>query len=461
MNIPSKTMQSATLDKRKENKNEVVEDEFLDFEGLMTFKRDAAERFLKQVLMEMNALIREKKWEDAAALCHPVEEKFPELLTYHLDIPVREKVGFVLGQLCRFDDAIKELGVCIQKDPDNFMLHNSMAYTAYNSLYAAKNREIFLAGKIKKERIRLAHQHFQAARRLRPDGVTNFYRQGMLYKQLENKAEMALPLFQQAVANWDRLDYGEKEARHQERKNFIKALYQFSSTLLERSRGQEALQTIKRCLSEDEKSNHILLLYKYFALGKVNFHIGLYSEAKDALLFALQCEAHRPADFVYELLARTYLALGNTPRALEVIQKVPEKKRRPYYRWTEADVWCVAGNLQKAKKVLIECQEKDTRSRHKALIRLAKIEYLLQNFQASWEYADEAGRFFTEKWGNVYYDGLFWQSLNTFRLGHHDRALKLAQELQELNPRYFGLNLLLEKLDQKITNPGLNHGVLK
>ncbi|MBU0985664.1 MAG: hypothetical protein KKH68_00295, partial [Proteobacteria bacterium] len=204
---------------------------------------------------------------------------------------------------------------------------------------------------------------------------------------------------------------------------------------------------------EDEKTNYLSLLYKYFALGKVNFHQGLFAQAKDALLFALQCDTRQPADFVHELLAKTYLVLGNTSRAMEVIQKVPEKKRRPYYRWTEADVWCAAGNLQRAKKVLADCQEKDTRSRHKALIRLAKIEYLLQNFQPSLKYAEEAGRFFSEKWGNVYDDGLFWQSLNSFRLGHHGRALNLAQDLKELHPHYAGLSLLLEKLGEKIIDP--------
>lgn len=450
MNTQLQMIDHKTAGQAKDLPKSIAEDEFLTLQGMLTFKREAAERRMKQVLMEINELIREKKWEDAAALCHPVDEKFPELAAYELEVPLRGKAGFVLGQLKRFDEAIKELDLGIQKDPENFTMQNSLAYTAYNSLYAAKNREIFLSGKIKEERIRLAHRHFEQAQRLRPGGVTNFYRQGMLYKQLEDKVEKALPLFKQAVANWDKLDHAAKEDRHQERKNFIKALYQLSSALLKRDRSREALQTIKRCLAEDEKTNYMSLLYKYFALGKVNFHQGLFTQAKDALLFALQCDACQPRDFVHELLAKTYLALGNPPRAMEVIQKVPEKKRRPYYRWTEADVWCAAGNLQKAKKVLADCQEKDTRSRHKALIRLAKIEYLLQNFQVSLKYSEEASRFFTEKWGNVYDDGLFWQSLNSFRLGRHDRSLDLAQELKDLNPRYAGLNLLLEKLGEKI-----------
>jgi len=127
-------------------------------------------------LTEINELIRDKRWEDAVALFHPLDEKSPDLVTGHLDVPLREKIGFVLGQLKKYDEAIKELGTGIQKDPDNFMLHSSLAYNAYNSLYAAKNRETFLGGKIKEDRIRLAHRHFQKAQQLRPDGVTSLRR---------------------------------------------------------------------------------------------------------------------------------------------------------------------------------------------------------------------------------------------------------------------------------------------
>ena len=453
MNTRLQTVHQKAMDKTKKQKKEIIEDEFLNLGDLTAFKRDGAERHLKQVLMEMNELIREKKWEDVVSLFYPVEEKLPELVSYELDVPLREKTGFVLGQLKRFDEAINELSLGIQKDPENFILHSSLAYTAYNSLYAAKNREIFLSGKIKEDRIRMAHRHFQKAQQLRRDGVTNFYREGMLYKQLENKVEKALPLFQHAVAKWGKLDHTEKEARHQERKNFIKALFQLSSSLLDRGRNREALQTIKWCLTEDEKTNYVSLLYKYFALGKINFYMGLFVEAKDALLFALQCESRQPVDFVCELLARNYLALGNVNRAMEVIGKVPEKKRRHYYRWTEADALCATGNLQKAKKVLIASQERDTRSRHKALIRLAKIEYLLHNYEESLKYAEEAGRFFTENWGNIYDDGLFWQSVNIHRLGQNEKALRLALELKNIKPRYNKLNLLLEKLGKKIEGP--------
>jgi len=190
---------------------DILEDEFLTLESLVAFKNAAAERRLKQVLADIEEMTRENRWEDILAMITPVEDRLPELIGQGLDTRVREKLAFALGHLARFDEAIKELQICLGREPDNFHLHSSLAYTAYNSLYAAKNREIFLSGKIRSVRIHLAHTHFQAAQALRPDGVTNFYRQGMLYKQIEGKPALALPLFQKAVNNWDRLTEEEKQ----------------------------------------------------------------------------------------------------------------------------------------------------------------------------------------------------------------------------------------------------------
>jgi len=426
----------------------VTEDEFLSVEDLVPVKKQAAERSLNRTLSEMTELVAEKKWEEALEIFYPVDEKMPELLEYDLDAEIRAKTAFALGQLKRFDEAIQELCICIKRDPENFHYHSSLAYTAYNSLYAAKNREILLSGKIRTERVELAHTHFKRARELRPQGVTNYYREGMLFRQLENKEEKALPLFQKAVSNWDRLCGEEKEARHQERKNYIKALYQLAGCLLGRGRPEKALEAIKRCLSEDEKSNYFSLVYKYFALGKIHFHLNAFSEAKDALLFALQCRANAPVDFVYELLARTYLAMGNSGRAIEVIRKVPDQKRRPYVRWTEADIMCSLKDYQGAREVLFKCQEKDRRSRHKALIRMAKLEYLLGNFHLAMKHATDAGKFFQEKWGGIFYDGIFYQALSSYRLGEVGRARELAETLKSQKPHYPGLNKLLERLSR-------------
>jgi len=310
----------------------VNEDEFLSLEDLVPVKREAAERGMRRILSEMEELMGEKKWEDVVAIFHPVTEKQPELIEHKMDTKIRAKVAFALGQLKRFDEAIEELLICVEEDPSHFLFHSSLAFTAYNSLFAAVNREVFLSGRARKDRIDLAHKHLKRAQGLRPGGITNFYREGMLYRKIGRNTEKALPFFELAVSNWDNMDADEKKTRHQERKNFIKSAYQLGSSLLEKGMSNRALEAIRRCLSEDERTNHVSLVFKYFALGKVHFDLNSFSEARDALVFALKCEVSGNRDFVYELLGRTYLAMGSPSRALEVINNIPEKSRQPYYR---------------------------------------------------------------------------------------------------------------------------------
>ncbi|MBW1736357.1 MAG: hypothetical protein JRJ69_02095, partial [Deltaproteobacteria bacterium] len=378
---------------------EIIEDEFLSMDDMVPIRGDAIQRELRRILAEMEELLGENKWEDALALVYPVEEKLPEIVESLVDTEVRAKAAFALGQVMRFDEAIHELSLCVEREPERFLFHSSLAYTAYNSLYAATNREIFLRGRPRMERIDLAHKHFRKAQELRPDGVTNFYREGMLYKQIEKKTEKSIPLFQKAVRNWESLDDDEREARKQERKNYVKALYQLSSALLEKGLPGKALDVLRKCMNEDEKTEYISRVFKYFALGKVYFQLNKFQKARDALDFAARCECNRPIDFVYELLARTCLAMEDIQGAADAIDQVPEKKRRPYYRWTEADVLCAKREFHAARRVLLTCLDRDRRSRHRALIRLSRIEYLCTNFRKSMEYAEAAGTFFRETWG--------------------------------------------------------------
>jgi len=433
----------------------ITEDEFLSLDEMVPVEKDALQRTLRCTISEMEELFRENRWEDILSVAYPLEEKLPELAQSGLDTEIRAKVAFALGQLARFDDAIKELSLCVEKEPDRFLYHSSLAYTAYNSLYAASNKEIFLRGQPRLERIALAHEHFKKAQQLRPDGITNFYREGMLFKQIENKTEKSIALFEAAVHNWDKMDEGLRKNRTQERKNYIKTLYHLASALLERDLPNKALRFLKRCLDEDKKTEYIACIYKYFALGKVHFQLNEFAKAKDALDFAATCQkGDQPADFVYELLARTFLAMGDIQHAADTIKQVPENKRRPYYRWTEADVLCARKDFPGARRVLLLSLERDNRSRHKALIRLARIEYLGRDFRRSMKYARAAADFFREKWGGFLDDAVFWQALNAYRLHDHKLALELAKDLKERNPRYPKLGTLLAGLS-RYSNEGI------
>jgi predicted negative regulator of RcsB-dependent stress response len=423
------------------------EDEFLSLDSLIPSVREAAERNLKRILGEIDELTRERKWEDIISIFYPIESKQAELLKLNMDVKVRSKVAFALGQVKRFDEAIKELQVCVRNDPLDFYYHNSLGFTAYNSLFSSMNKEIFLRGQARAERIDLAHKHLQKAQELRQDGVTNFYREGMLYRKIESKNEKALPLFKKAVLNWDKLSEQERQARQQEKKNYIKALYQLASLLLEENRTEKSLEVIKRCLSADEKTNYLSLTYKYFALGKVHYYCNNFPEARDALMFAMQCESNENIDFVYELLGRTYLAMGSPDRAMECINKLPENRRRPYYRWTEADILCALQDFENAVITLKKSMQRDNRSRHKALVRLAKISYVTGDFSATMRYANDAGTFFYEKWGNVFNEALFWKALGAYKSGKIKESMEYALELKSYNPHYPKLKMLLDRLN--------------
>lgn len=426
----------------------LAEDEFLDSESV-TFGREAVRGAMNCCLGELEELIRENRWEDALDLAWPVEEKLPELVAVGLDVEIRAKAGFILGQLQRFDDAVAELTVCVKKDPLNHRYHSSLAYTAYNSLFAAKNREIFLSGRPRQERQELAHAHFRKAQELNPDGVTSFYREAMLYRKLENKPREALSLFRKAVDNWDALTEDEKKRRHQERKNWIKSLYNLASTMLELGQGRKALAVLQRCIEADDGTSYVSDIFKYFALGKIHYQLGRFKDAREALEASAALADRQPKDFVYELLARTELALGRPRNALQAIMKTPEKKRRAYYRWTEADVCCALGDYARARAVLNDCQERDNRSRHKALIRLARIEYRLGDYALALASAEQADGFFRERFGNPCADALFWKAVCLLRLGRIKEAGAQALELHQRNPNYPKLDRLLNHLDAR------------
>ncbi len=153
-----------------------------------------------RVLADIESLSGKCRWQDIVSLYHPVEEKLPELDQADMADMVKEKIAFAMGHLKQFDDAISLLQACIHNDPDNFYTRSSLAYTSYSSLFAARNKEVFLAGAHRARRIELAHENFTRARELRPDGVTNCYRHAMLYLQIQNKPKPALHLLNQAVA---------------------------------------------------------------------------------------------------------------------------------------------------------------------------------------------------------------------------------------------------------------------
>ncbi len=408
----------------------------------------------RRVLGEIQVLRAEGRWEDILALFHPVEEKVPELTVLGLADGIRAEVAFALGHLNRFEEAIELYRACVEAEPTNFHFHAGLAYTAYNSLYAARAKQVILHPAERRARIELAHRHFSVARELRPEGVTNAYRQGMLFKQFQSRHDKALPLFETAVGNWRAYTDEQREARHQERKNHVKALYQLASCLLETGRARDALARLQECLAEDEVSGHLKPVHKFFALGKVHHALGDLAAALRALDAAAAHADPAEDDYVFELLARVHLAQGDLDRASQALGRIPPPRRRPYVRWTEADVLATRGDLDRACRILRETAERDRRGSHKALIRLARIEFRRHHYEQALKAARQASEFFRSHYQNAYFDGLFWEAAALLRLGRLSEARESAMELERLQPDYPNLGKLKRLLTANVPDLG-------
>ncbi len=395
---------------------------------------------------ELETLRSEARWQDILDLIHPAEECFPELVEAGFGPALWGEAAFALCHLKKHDAALDLARRCVQECPDDYQAHARIAYIAYESLYAAKNREVLLHPEERKTRMELAHKHFAKAQELRPDNVTQFYRQGMLYKAIQNKPDRALPLFRSAVGNWDALDEEQKKSRHQERKNVIKSLYQWASCLLELGDAKGALQVLTRCLQEDNASQYLSLVHKYFALGKVHHALGDFKEAEKALDFASTQADPADHDYVFELRARVALAQGKAEEAEKTLSRIPAHRRRPYVLWTEADVLAAQGRLDQAKGLLKKAAEKDRRGRHKALVRLAKIAFRENALEKCLQWAREASAFTRSTYQNPHDEALFWESAALYRLGRYAEAWQVAGELSTLRPLYPHLKELKKRI---------------
>lgn len=403
----------------------------------------------QRIIGEIMELQRTFSWQEIIDLFHPLEDKEPALVELGLDLPVRQKIAFALGQIHQFDQALQELEYCLAGDPENFQVHSALAYNCYRTLMAAANREIHLLPAARKKRLEKAHFHMQKAQALMPERVTNFYREGKMYKDLERKPEAAIPLFAGAVANWRAYDRETKDIRSQERKNYIKALYNLASCELGQGRHTVALEHIEQCIAEDEKSGYVRSEHKYFALGKIMFALNRLDRAKQALECAATFIDAVEGNYIRELMGRVLLGLGDKEQALAVVSTVPHKARRPFVCWTLADCLTAVGRLDNARTVLTQSAQRDRRSRHKSLIKLARISYLEKDFTETVRLADEANTFHIETFTTICADALFWGIGGHLALGNREKAVETLREIESHRPGYPYLNRLRRAVQER------------
>lgn len=391
---------------------------------------DAAINQKRRLLAEISELESEKRWKDILTLAHPLEEKYPLLVDMEMDLEVRRRIGFALVRSGRHHEAVAEFETLVGYMPNEFQVVYGLGYAAYDALYCCKNRQLALSQKEKKRLIEIAHKSFDKAARLRPDSITANYRRGMLLKEIELKPKRAIPYFQKAVANWQALSMEQREARHQERPKYIRSIYHLASCLLKESLASRALELLETLVKEDEATGFVSTVFKEFALGKTLYRLGRFKDGLDHLrVAAAAAERGRVPDFVTELAAGCLLMMDRPRDALREIDKIPLKNMRPYVCWRRADILVAMDRRAEALMTLEAGLERDSMSKHKTLLRMARIHYGSGAYRKAVSCAKKADSFFKQKYGNPLKDAAFLEALCLHAQGEHTHALEMLRQL--------------------------------
>jgi tetratricopeptide (TPR) repeat protein len=426
--------------------------DFLTEQAAHPWSGEQMQRDVDRILAEISELQAENRWDDIIALFHPVAEKLPELTGSGMENEVCLKVAFALCRAGHHRDAITCLSPVVQQDTENCLAHYNLAYSALDALYTVRRSRKPMSRKEKKHLIELGHTHFQEACRLQPESVTFFYRHAMLYKEIEHKTRRAVPLFEQAIANWERKDARTRDKHHQQYPKYIKAMYHLASCFLQNRMVSRALYRIEKVLELDRDRDHMQPVFKHFAMGKVLHALGRPKDALEHLeTAAYRADREQPVDFVHELAARCALLLEKPEQAAKYIDRIPGSRRRPYVHWTHADVLVARGRRKEALKVLAGAVERDRRSRHKALIRMARIHLTAGDFEASLKLSREAAQFCEETFGNESHEALFWQAAGLYRLGRFQESRDIVGELESRGFRYPNFNRLAQLVRKAVS----------
>ena len=400
------------------------------FDLISAAELDAATAQKRRLMAEIKELEHQKKWQDILTLAYPLEEKYPFLVELELDIELRKKIGFALVRCSMHQKALNLLLPLLKQEPENFKISYAVAYAAYDALYMHKNKQLALSQKEKQNLLQLAHQYFKKCVNLKPDTVTVNYRLGMLYKEFEDKPRKAIPMFKKAILNWDRMTISEREKRHQERPKFIKSLYHLAACFVKLSLPSNSLKLLKRLLKEDEATNFIKPVFKYFALGKTFYALNQFKEALEYLYTASAvAEGKRAPDYVIELTAGCLLMLNKPEKALAEIDRITLKYMRPYVRWRRSDILVALKKHEEALRTLEEGLDKDGISRHKTFLRIARIHYSMREYDKAISAAEKAAQFYQKKFGNELKDAAFVQAVSLLGLKEACNAKMLLENL--------------------------------
>ncbi len=426
------------------------EDSFLSGFGVDGTVLKMLDRDKGAVIGEIRELKSAKKWSEIIDIFHPVEEKYPELAALNLCDDINQEIAFALGAVNRHDEALECLKVIVESQPNNGLAHYSIGYNVLDKMYNARTNRLSIPFQQKKLLLELGHNHFAKAIDLRPESVTFSYRHGMLYKDIENKPQKAIPLFRNAISNWEKLSTREQQDQHQQKPKYIRSLYHLASCLLKQNKPQESLCFLEKMLAQDQEKNHMDSLYKHFALGKVYYALGNWQECLKSLDLAMStAERGQNIDYVNELMARNYLQTGMALEGITLLEKIPARRRRPYIQWTYADLLASLGEIERAIKLLHQVASCDRRSKHKALIRICRLELRRDQVEKGFEAVEQANTFCLQTYTNPSKEGLFWQAVCLYRLRRFSECEEITSELQLRKYHNPDLNRLVKLLVEK------------
>ncbi len=384
-----------------------------------------------RALAEIEELQRQKRWKDIVTLAYPLEEKYPLLVEMEMDIELARTVSFALVQCSMHQKAMKLLEQVVQRVPEDYRLTYSVAYAAYDALYLHKNRESILSPREKSQFLELAHKYFKKCCTLKPDNVNAYYRRAMLYKEIEDKPKKAIPLFEQSIRNWERLSADEKESRHYERPKYIKSIYHLAACYLRRSLASKSLSLLEKLVKEDEATNFVSMPFKQFALGKTLFKLCRFKDALNHLQTAkVASQGARPPDYIVELTAGCLLMLNQPEEALREIDTISPKYQRPYVRWRRADILSALGRPKEALSTLEEALDRDGISKHKTLLRIARLRYGLGEYDNALLAAKKATSFYSHRYGNDLKDARFMEAICHLGIGNPHKAKQILESLR-------------------------------